>query len=84
MIEYLKVNGRIIKWKVMVYSRGLIRGFTKVLIKMTKKKAMELSNGQTEGNTKECGRMENSMERENFSTLRKAFGEKVSGVKAKG
>lgn len=57
---------------------------------MTKKKAMECLNGtvvveigMTEGNIKECGKTENSMEKENFTILKKALGKEEFGMKGR-
>jgi hypothetical protein len=52
--------GKIIKWMERVNSHGQMVEYTRVNIKMIKKKVMEFSNGQMAVNTKAIGRMENN------------------------
>jgi hypothetical protein len=51
------------------YSLGLMEENTKASIKQTKKMATEYLNGQMDENTRDSGKMENSMEMENGEVL---------------
>merc|ERR1719331_3751926 len=55
------VNGKIIRWKAMVFSRGLMADAMKVPTSTIRKKVMETSTGPMDVNTKVAGRMVNNM-----------------------
>ena len=54
------VNGKIIRWKVMVSSRGLMADDMKVHTLTIRKKEKETSTGPMDVNTKEVGKMVNN------------------------
>ena len=54
--------GKTIKWKVVVFSPGLMAEDTRVTTSMTKKKDKDLSIGQTVENMKVAGKMVNNTE----------------------
>merc|ERR1711935_824711 len=54
-------SGKIIRWKAMVFSRGLMAEGMKVLMSTIRRKDKETSTGQMDVNTKVAGRTENNM-----------------------
>jgi hypothetical protein len=65
----LKGTGKITKWKVEEFSHGLIIEDMKENILMIRKKEMEYFIGPMAESTKENGKMENSMDKENTHQL---------------
>lgn len=60
--ETTKVNGRIIRWRAMVCSHGLMAEDMKENISMIKKKVKEFFTGQMEESMKVTGKMANNTE----------------------
>lgn len=78
----MRVNGRTIKWKEWECSHGPMVASMKDNISMIRKKAKVSSSGRMAENTRETGRMENSMESV-FTLRRQARPKEESGTKAR-
>lgn len=64
MAVSMRVNGKTTRWKVTVYSHGLMVEDMKENILTIRKKGKAHFSGPMVGSTKETGKMENNMELE--------------------